>query len=850
MSAPVRVRALDDARAFVDTARPHPQTEPHVESHTPPQDPSQDPTIVLPVPDAATAATIAPTGGAAASTPPTDTTRYTVHSVLGKGGMGKVIKVLDRNLLRAVAMKTVLDPERADAEQVERFVREARITAQLDHPNIIAVHDLGWLGERAPYFTMKLAEGETLDQWLRRVARGDAAPEEYSLQRVLEVFLKVADAVAFAHARGVLHRDIKPSNVFLGRFGEVILMDWGLAKRKGSHEDALPSSGQAAQAHVTAPDVILGTPLYMSPEQAAGRTGEVDERSDLYALGVCLYELLTLQTPFEDNDVHRLLDRVVHEPPPRMREAAAPRRHGGPVLAVPAELEAIVAKALAKRPEDRYADVPAMTRDVRRFLDGESISVLRDSLAKRLRKWARRRPALASSLVVGLLVLFAAGGVFSTLLYRSQSHVARVERERREELERRARATEPYLRGLDLMQRGVAFERAIEELSAAIAIDPRFAEAHFARGEARRMSEDEASAIDDYTTADRLLREQGNLVGSARASYQAAWSLWHSKREEEALPWFERAAVLAPGDPYSRLGEVMVTLWRKGSTDAVALASRLAVDAPHLYEVHELMGTIRLMELEWKRTTRNPALDPAAAVEDFRRATALQPRDPNLWNFRGIALMQTGKLEEADVAFVRAIEVRPSFGSAWHNRAVMLGAGGKLEEAAEMARRCIEAAPDEDFGYVDLAMARIEQGRLAEAEKVLRGLLDRLPDSSKGWNLLGAVCSKDGRDEEALRAMDRAVALDADDPKVRFDRAAVHRMAGRAAEALEDLRVASAMGYTEARYFMAACLDELGRPREALTELEAYQKEAPPERSAEVRGLIEQLKKKLEEGSK
>ncbi len=303
--------------------------------------------------------------------------RYKVGERLGEGGMGVVWTARDRRLERDVALKVLAVPDADDAARA-RMLREARVLARLEHPGIVPVHDVGTLEDGRVWYTMKRVEGHRLDEHLRRV------PDR---NRRLAIFERVCEAVAFAHARGVIHRDLKPQNVMVGPFGEVQVMDWGVAKiRGGSPEDSKAVAAEMARspaqdaptvrmdgtaAAATNPGTVLGTPGYMAPEQAAGLTHLVEERSDVFALGAML--------------------------------AAVAGADGTPL---PRRLDAIRRRATEPRPEDRYASVPELAADVRAYVEGTPISVYREGPLERAGRIARRhRTAL---LLIGAYVVIRA----------------------------------------------------------------------------------------------------------------------------------------------------------------------------------------------------------------------------------------------------------------------------------------------------------------------------------------------------------------------------------------------------------------------------------------------------------
>ena len=265
--------------------------------------------------------------------------RYQRLDEIGRGGMATVYSVRDPALLRVSAMK-VLAPPRTSQAQVARFVREARITAQLDHPNIVPVHEIGRDADGNLYFTMKRVEGRTLQAWIAELGHPPAHTDDF--RRMLESFLRVCDAIAFAHSRGVIHCDIKPANIMVGLFGQVYVMDWGVAQ----------ISTERSAADVMKPRSLTGTPAYMSPEQASRQP--IDERADIFALGALLYAMLTGRAPYNERDARAAVTEAV---------AAAvtfPAAQSG----LPTLLCEIALRAMSKDPDQRHQNVLALRQDV------------------------------------------------------------------------------------------------------------------------------------------------------------------------------------------------------------------------------------------------------------------------------------------------------------------------------------------------------------------------------------------------------------------------------------------------------------------------------------------------------
>jgi serine/threonine-protein kinase len=278
-----------------------------------------------------------------------------VFGELGRGGMGRIHPATDRNLLRHVALKRL---DRGLAEEPmyrDGFIAEAQITGQLEHPNIVPVHELAVSEQGVPYFTMKLVQGVGFDRWLASSRRPPGSTER--LQEGLEIFVKVCDAVAYAHHRGVIHRDIKPENIMVADFGQVYLMDWGLARLTKTR----PASGEYSQMEAPGP---VGTPAYMAPEQARGNPAEMDERSDVFGLGALLYEIVSGEVPYgADTPPHSILGKA-------QAGAVVPIDEAAFGMGMSRQIRDIVSKAVAPRPEDRYQSVVALQADVRAFLRG------------------------------------------------------------------------------------------------------------------------------------------------------------------------------------------------------------------------------------------------------------------------------------------------------------------------------------------------------------------------------------------------------------------------------------------------------------------------------------------------
>jgi WD40 repeat protein len=342
--------------------------------------------------------------------------RYALIRQHGSGGVGRIWVAWDHDLHREVALKELL-PEWAERPELrQRFLDEARITGQLDHPGIAPVHDLARRADDGPpYYTMRLIKGRSLDAAVKayheRQLPGQAQPLERAA--LLQAFVQVCQAVAYAHDRGVIHRDLKPQNVVLGDYGEVIVLDWGLAKLLGHPEGSTPLPAvtlDPAETHdPSLPGALLGTPSYMAPEQAAGRQDLVDRRTDVYGLGAMLYEVLTGRPPFTGSGADEA----------RRQVCTAPPAHPCTVCpSAPPALAAVCLRALAKEPGQRYAAALELAEEVRHWLADEPVRAYREPWGLRLARWGRRHRAwvragaaalLAVTIVSVLAILLIAG---------------------------------------------------------------------------------------------------------------------------------------------------------------------------------------------------------------------------------------------------------------------------------------------------------------------------------------------------------------------------------------------------------------------------------------------------------
>jgi serine/threonine-protein kinase len=327
-----------------------------------------------------------------------------------RGGLGEVHVGLDQELRRVVALKRIRKPLADHPECRRRFLREAEITGRLEHPGIVPVYGLVTDEDGQSSYAMRFIQGESLKEAIQRFHEADQRPRDpgersLALRELLNRFVSVCKTLAYAHSRGIIHRDLKPANIMLGPYGETLVVDWGLARPVGQAEAAPAQADEmlapTAEAGTQIGD-LLGSPPYMSPEQAAGRWDVVGPASDLYALGATLYTLLTGRVPVSGNDIEEISRKVRQGdfPPPRQLKPETP-----------AALEAVCLRAMALRPEDRYATALGLAADLENWLADEPPAAYREPLSARVSRWGRRHKPLVVGLAAALLVGLAALGV-------------------------------------------------------------------------------------------------------------------------------------------------------------------------------------------------------------------------------------------------------------------------------------------------------------------------------------------------------------------------------------------------------------------------------------------------------
>ena len=521
--------------------------------------------------------------------------KYEVGRQIARGGMGAIIEARQRAVGRTVAMKVMLSAP--SDTQLARFVEEAQLTGQLEHPNIVPVHEMGMDEQGQLFYTMKYVRGITLKEVITGLGRGDVEmARQYPLAVLLTVFQKICDAVAFAHARRVIHRDLKPANIMLGRFGEVLVMDWGLAKVVPKEmvpaDDLSRSEVRSARAantdsSSTLDGSVLGTPHYMAPEQARGLVGAIDGRSDVYSLGVILFELLHLRHTVEGRAADEVMDRVIRGQLD-WSEPAEGKKH--PHLRdgrVPDSLLAVCRKALALEPAARYQRVEELQAEITAFQGGFATTAEHATAFKQLTLAIGRYRSEAMVLAASLLLLLGIG-VVAFLRVAQERNVATRERGRTENALADLRSTAPAFvaqaRALAAQER---FDEALQKLDYALQLSPQTVEYLLAKAD--------------------LLACQTRLPEAA-AAYRAAEQAGDSRgRAERNARLCERLAAMTGTDG---------RLTREALAELLTAMQREERPATELMPVARLLGQEgRLALTYWRERLRDLPIPPDRPIE-------------------------------------------------------------------------------------------------------------------------------------------------------------------------------------------------------------------------------------------
>ena len=344
--------------------------------------------------------------------------RYVIADRQGEGGFGLVWQADDPKLGRRIAIKQLSNRLAHNEEQKLRFINEARIAAKLEHPGVVPVYDVEQSDQQQPYYTMKLVRGKTLEEEIhnyRKLKSGTEAAKLAKL-RLMNVFIAICRAMEYSHDNGIIHRDLKPQNVILGDYGETIILDWGLAKSVNDDPFTKDHVSQTpGEIQMTSPGSVMGTPAYMSPEQATGLTENVDHRSDIYSLGVILFQIMTGELPYRSTTGDEMIAEVLAGNPKKPRDV---------LPSIPKPLAAICRRAMNPDINARFQRIHELVVEMEKFLADEEVESYQETLVERTQRWGRKNRTFVLAGTVGLLVL-TLGSVVASILINEQRKIAK-----------------------------------------------------------------------------------------------------------------------------------------------------------------------------------------------------------------------------------------------------------------------------------------------------------------------------------------------------------------------------------------------------------------------------------------
>jgi tetratricopeptide (TPR) repeat protein/tRNA A-37 threonylcarbamoyl transferase component Bud32 len=729
--------------------------------------------------------------------------RRTAAAIYARGGMGDIWLDRDERLGRVVAMKELQPRWLAQEQMRRRFLAEAKVTARLEHPGIVPVYDLVEPDGEPPRYAMRLVRGRTLAEAVRQHHGGAKQADPLELRELLGAFVQVCQTLAYAHSRGVIHRDLKPANIILGPYGEVLVLDWGIAKVLGDAEPDAAESVIPQPAGVEATQGAVGTYAYMPPEQAEGRTALVDRRSDVFGLGAVLYEVLTGRAPYAGQ---ALAEQA------RTCQPAAP---WSVKRGVPAALDAVCLKALAREQAGRYQSAQELGDEVKRWLSGEPPRAWREPLAARAGRWVRRNRVLAAAVAAALLValVLGSGGAVWVQQHKKQERLVRLANKEKGEatiaqaaqLVHRMRWKEARVL---LAQARVAVTESQDE-GLRETLEQAEADLNLAE-DLDRVREEGHSLLDGKWNPGRIKdRYEQVCCGHGLDVLQGPAEKWvqrirASAVRNEILAALDDWASAAPEHQRRRLLGLACGIdpdngWRKQLLDPGVLRDprrRLALLAqvkeeslgpgtaiflsrllgPRTPEALKLLQLVRernpddfwlnftlahaLAVLECNYVEERDRSRQDEAIGYLRAALAVKRDSPAAHNDLGFALFTKGDVEGSIRSCQQAIRLDPRFPYAHGNLGNALKARGDLEVAILCFKEAIRLDPRDGTSHNGLGFALYDKGDLDGAISSLREAVRLAPWRAVVHDNLGAVLQRRGDLDGAIRSHRMAIRID------------------------------------------------------------------------------------------
>ncbi|HUB25488.1 MAG TPA: tetratricopeptide repeat protein [Tepidisphaeraceae bacterium] len=760
---------------------------------------------------------------------------YAIEAVVGRGGMGVVYRARDLKLNRLVALKMLLPGAYAGGVEFVRFMREAQAVAALPHANIVQVHDVGEL-DGQPYFTMEFVEGGSLSQKLAGTPQRAA--------HAASMVATLAEAIHTAHRQGIVHRDLKPGNILMTIDATPKISDFGLA-RYFDRDGAITLSG-----------VRAGTPSYMAPEQALGKTRQTGPPADIYSLGAILYEMLTGRPPFRGETAAETERQLLNEepvPPSRLNTKT------------PRDLETICLKCLNKTAERRYGSAVALAEDIRRFQRGEPILARPAGLVERAVKWVRRRPALAAALL-GCLVV-------SVVLFCGTLWIAAARAATAQAVENDLQEAQRLEHDGDWAQANAALERAAGSLQSDPSADLRdrlnaassdlelarrldaiglnrveivegryahpFSSADADAAYAKAFSDAGIGNVGDdpQSVAARI---RNSSISTALIAALDDWALCAT--DPNRSQWLFQVTRAADPDPSGwrdRLRDPAVFNDRSALLKLAASAfadhrpARLLVALGQRLKNAGADPTTFLRQVQkeypgdfWTNFTLGDALrgagDPEESVRYYQAALAVRPESAIAHGNLGMALIAAGRTDDAIDQFREGIRIDPGFAHGHYSLGLALRSQGKVEEAiVELGEAIRIEKGNADYHY-NLALALNEKGNLPEAISQFRQALEIAPrDADASYNL-GLALGASGQLDQAVEQFRRTIELQPTNGYAEYNLALILKARGKFDEAIAHLQksIAIVPDYAYAHYNLALAYEATNRTEDAIAEYE------------------------------
>jgi serine/threonine-protein kinase len=808
--------------------------------------------------------------------PPDRAGRYQVEREVARGGMGVVLRAFDPELGRSLAVKVLLDRHRGDPALTRRFLEEARVCGQLQHPGVPPVHDLGELPDGRPFFAMKLVRGHTLAELLRR--RRDPGED---VGHFLTIFAQVCQAVAYAHSKGVLHRDLKPQNVMVGAFGEVQVMDWGLAKLLGqaTGEVALtdPVGSAVFTTRAAEPDsatqagAVLGTPAYMAPEQARGQVDHLDERTDVFGLGATLCEVLTGLPPY-----------AAPTPEGVYRQAtegdlgAARGRLAG--CGADAQLVRLACACLEFQPARRPRDAGEVARAVAAYQAGVREQLRQAELerasAQVQAREERKRRRLVVALAAAVVGLVALGGAAAWRLERQRAE-RRAEREReREQLRQEVGAALDQVEGMQRRARWTEAKATLDQaagrlgesgpndlrervgqaqadlrlvarldrirLDRSIMVAGKFNSAaappayraaltghglDVTAGDVAELAGRVAAspvkgplvaALDDWAAGEPDPKVRARLLAITR---KADPDEWRDRFRDPSL-WHDARALgrLAARADEARLSPVVLVLLsdflRRAGGDPVALLRRAQRQYPGEFWLNLLLG---------EALASGPRARPDEAIGYYRAALAVRPQSAAPYVALGLALHAGGDVDGTGAAFKKATELDPEYDLTRYALGTVLYSRGDRDGAIAEYRKALALNPGHAQAHTNLGLALYARGDRAGAKACFRKALGLDPKLPQAHNNLGIALKDEGDLDGAVAEYRKALDSDPGDHNAHFNLGVALRAKGDVDGAIAEYHRAAALNprYAPGFYQLGQVLSARG---DLVAALAAFQK--------------------------